>query len=94
LGSITVDVGIAIEVTRAWTPVVDDRIGILRGRGFVRDLESLQNEHDDRFIVARRRESMTRRRRDRRPVGALDAGDFTRSVPLSSSTTMTRSGDR
>ena len=62
--------------------VVDDRVGILGGRNAAEHLERLQIEHDDRLVVARRRESVPGGRRDRRAVRAVDAGDFAEQLAV------------
>jgi hypothetical protein len=56
--------------------VVNDRVGVFRRRNPGLYGQSLQVEHDDGLVVARRRKSMAGFRRHRRPMRAPNPGDL------------------
>jgi len=56
--------------------VVEDGIGVFRGRDAARRLERLRIEHDHGLVVADRGEAVSRAVRDRGAVRAFDVGDF------------------
>ena len=62
--------------------IVNDRVGVLGGGDAAQHLKGGRVEHDDRAVVAGRREAVVRRLDERHAVGSVNVADLAEQLPV------------